>query len=133
MSLNIAIDTAIKRGANATMIARALGVSVRSVQIRMEHIAHMARTRSEAATRRNIARAQAKPDTRPKSEPDHVIEERQARGMEAWLALPIRYENANEPRWNAGAAAANTSAIMRRVEHTRTLGGVVSYGNKEAA
>ena len=133
MSLNIAIDTAIKRGSNATMIARTFGVSVRSVQIRMEHIAHMARVRSEAARRGNETRAQAKPDRRPKSEPEHVIEERQARGMEAWLALDIRYENAREPRWNAGAAAANTSAIMRRVEHTRTLGGVVSYASKEGA
>ena len=133
MSLNIAIDTAIKRGANATMIARALGVSIRSVQIRMEHIAHMARVRSEATRRGNEARKQAKPDTRPKSEPEHVVEQRLARGMEAWLLLDIRYENASEPRWNAGAAAANTSAIMRRVEHTRTLGGVVHYGNKEAA
>ena len=64
---------------------------------------------------------------------ENVQRVRDRAAMNEWLALPIRYENANEPRWNAGAAAANTSAIMRRVEHTRTLGGVVSYASKEGA
>ena len=54
-------------------------------------------------------------------------------GLARWLALPITYDNAPEPRWNAGAAARNDAILALRREVTRTMGGVADYSSREAA
>lgn len=53
---------------------------------------------------------------------------------EEWCALDIAYQDdPRSPPFNTVAGNMNASYYARRVEHVRTLGGVVSYGNKEAA
>ena len=53
---------------------------------------------------------------------------------EQWCALDIRYyDDLRSPAWNSTAAFFNTQVFARRVEHHRTLGGVVAYGNREKA
>jgi hypothetical protein len=53
---------------------------------------------------------------------------------EEWCALDIAYQDdPRSPPFNLYAANLNASRYARRVEHHRTLGGVVSYASKEAA
>ena len=126
MSLSIAIDTAIKRGASPSQIARIYGVSIASIEKRVEAIAH----RSKVASERRIKHLEMQlRHERPKSEPLEEVHARDKRAMDRWLALPIRYENYPERAWNPGAAARNDAMLARRRSHFRTLGGVADYSS----
>ncbi len=126
LSLGVAIDTAIRRGANPVMISRTLGVSIQAIEKRVNAIAERSRIASER--RMAVLERQARHE-RPKAEPLEDPLARDKAAMGRWLALPIRYENAREPAWNAGAAARNDAAFAARREHWRSLGGVSDWSH----
>lgn len=119
MSLDIAIDAALKRGANPVSISRLLGVSVASVEKRVERMLHARRIQQiERECGFNKA-------DRPPQELDQRDMDRAA--VATWCALPIRYDN--DPRSHRdGAIRVN----LRLSAHARTLGGVADYSSKEA-
>lgn len=126
MSLDIAIDAALKRGANPVSISRLLGVSVASVEKRakvmQERVERMLHARRIQQIERECGFNKA---DRPPQELDQRDMDRAA--IATWCALPIRYDN--DPRSHRdGAIRVN----LRLSAHARTLGGVADYSSKEA-
>ena len=128
MSLDIAIDAALKRGANPVSISRLLGVSIASIEKRAKAMQERVERMLHARRIQQIERECGfnKP-ARPKQELDQRDADLAA--VSAWLSLPIKYDDAPEPRWNAGAAARNDAILARRRETPRTMGGVADYSS----
>lgn len=127
MSLDIAIDAALKRGASPTQVSRLLGVSAASVQKRADALKARIERMLHARRIQQIERECGfnKVD-RPPQELDQRDLDRAA--MARWCALPIQYDN--DPRSHRdGAIRVN----LRLSAHARTLGGVADYSSRDAA
>lgn len=121
MSLDIAIDAALKRGATHVSISRMFGVSVAIITRRAELL---------ALRLRNLEYGRMARPPQPKFSPPQDTQQREsdAAAMTKWLAFPIRYDN--DPRSHRdGAIRVN----LRLSAHARTLGGVADYSSREAA
>lgn len=128
MSLPVAIDEALKRGASHVTIARLYGISVASVQKRADQIAYRARVARERikARERQLIREVFGTYHEPGE-----LEMRDANlaSMARWCALPIRY--GNDPRsYRDGSTRVNLRLSANGV---RTMGGVADYSSREAA
>lgn len=132
MSLDIAIDAALKRGASPIQVSRLLGVSTASVQKRADALKARVERMLHARRIQQIER-ECGFNQPASAKPELAQRDADSAAMSAWLALPIIYDNAPEPRWNAGAAARNDAILARRREVTRTMGGVADYSSREAA
>ena len=127
MSLDIAIDAALKRGANPVSISRLLGVSIASIEKRADAL--KARVERMLHARR-IQQIERECGFNKPAQTLNEFDQRDAdlNSVRAWLALPIRYDN--DPRSHRdGAIRVN----LRLSAHARTLGGVADYSSKEAA
>lgn len=130
MSLPVAIDEALKRGNTPASVARMFGVGIKAVELRASYIkraSEIARARRLQQVRRELGL------TTPQATREDTEKSANLEAMEKWCALPIAYDNAPEPRWNAGAAARNDAKLASRRAHHRTLGGVADYSSREAA
>ena len=113
------IDAALRRGVSPITVARTFACGVRFAETRAVIVAEEQRMRADLRKQRSEQAREARLRS--------LEEENLPRSTERWLALDIRYEN--DPRsmpWRPGAR-------VSRPDHLRTLGGVVEYGNREAA
>ena len=145
MSLDIAIDTALKRGTSSVMISRVLGVSMAAIEkrraiyeMRREFMAQGRETMKKRAHAKNGAYKHkcvitGRPFALLDSERDRRVSDEKAvkEFVERGLSFRLRFED--DPRslpWNAGAAARNDAALRARRAYHSTLGGVVDYSAK---
>lgn len=135
MSLDIAIDEALKRGASPVMISRTLGVSMAAIEKRREvYQMRLAQMRQGRRTQEEQRKAKLRQLIREvygefREPPEDLMRDRDRDAMARWCALPITY--ANDPRsYRDGAIR-----VVLRLSATggRTLGGVADYSSREAA
>jgi len=124
MTTAATIDAALRLGKSPHQVAFYFRVPLSQVFTRAEIM-----SRRKAETARKIAE-KAKNAPRP----DLEQQNRERTSLAKWVELPITYEDhpASRP-FDYSRAFSNTVALARNPEVDRTLGGVVQYGNKEAA
>jgi hypothetical protein len=118
------IDAALQAGNTPEMVAKAFRLPLSQV---ISRAGIRVLEKSDALLKRAKALA-AMYAGRPKSPQDEQAQ------MAKWVDMPITYEDhpASRP-FDYSRAFANTVALSRNPEADRTLGGVVQYGNREAA
>jgi hypothetical protein len=126
------IDAALAAGNSPRMVAKAFKIPVSMVMNRERMTAKEIERRREEAELRRIER-----ERREAARAASAAEmDRLARrdDYQRWVDMPITYEDhpASRP-FDYSRAFANTVALSRNPEADRTLGGVVQYGNGEAA
>jgi hypothetical protein len=121
------IDRALMNNVKPRDIAAVYGIALKVV---------MARVRIKGAELDRQEMLRKEQERRKLQEEYRLRESMRAKVMKTdeqrlaeWCALDIRYQDdPRSPPFNLYAANLNASRYARRVEHHRTLGGVVAYG-----
>jgi hypothetical protein len=121
------IDRYLRTGHSVRQIAKFFDIPESQVQFRADRVKLIDERRTanlhEAAHRKRTEAAAL----------GHAEQMRRT-GLSEWLALDLTYEDhPMSAPFDYSRAFANTVALSRNPEADRTLGGVVQYGNREAA